>query len=111
MVWNPPSFSLVDRHESNGVEVANKQILRHVKTLICDKRIKERWSSPSVIGWVTYIINKLDDTESGLSLYELFLARTLREMEALNGKSVPIFLKQLNGGSKRDNFQTPTGTG
>ena len=95
-------FSLVDRHESNGVEGANKQILRHVKTLICDERIKARWSSPSVIGWVTYIMNKFDDTESGLSPYELLfgsdVARNLRfPAEALNGKSVPAFLKQLNG--------------
>jgi hypothetical protein len=94
-------FSLVDRHESNGVEGANKQILRHVKTLICDERIKERWSSPSVIGWVTYIMNKFDDSESGVSPYELMfgsdVARNLRfPQETLSGKHVPAFLKQLN---------------
>ena len=94
-------FSLVDRHESNGVEGANKQILRHVKTLICDERIKERWSSPSVIGWVTYLMNKFDNGESGMSPYELMfgsdVARNLRfPAEALNGKHVPEFLKQLN---------------
>jgi hypothetical protein len=94
-------FSLVDRHESNGVEGANKQILRHVRTLICDERIKERWSSPSVIGWVTYIMNKFDDSESGISPYELMfgsdVARNLRfPQNTLNGKHVPAFLKQLN---------------
>ena len=45
-------FSLVDRHESNGVEGANKQILRHLKSLICDERIRDRWSEPTIIGWV-----------------------------------------------------------
>jgi hypothetical protein len=38
--------SLVDRHESNGVEGANKQIIRHLTTLLLDERIKDVWSSP-----------------------------------------------------------------
>jgi hypothetical protein len=72
-----------------------------VRTLICDERIKERWSSPSVIGWVTYIMNKFDDSESGMSPYELMfgsdVARNLRfPQNPLNGKHVPAFLKQLN---------------
>ena len=34
--------SLVDRHESNGVEGRNKQILRHLKTLVHDERMVKR---------------------------------------------------------------------
>ncbi len=63
--------SLVDRHESNGVEGANKQILRHLIALLIDERIKNYWSSPSVIGWVSFLMNKFDDSESGASPYLL----------------------------------------
>lgn len=94
-------FSLVDRHESNGVEGANKQILRHVKTLICDERIRDRWSTPSVIGWVQYLINKFDDSESGLSPYELtFGSDVIRNLrfpsDGFDLSKAPTFLKQLN---------------
>ena len=38
-------ISLVDRHESNGVEGSNKQILRHLWTLVHDLRVPTRWYS------------------------------------------------------------------
>lgn len=52
-------FSLVDRHESNGVEGANKQILRHLKALICDERIRDRWSEPTIIGWISFLYEQI----------------------------------------------------
>ena len=93
-------FSLVDRHESNGVEGANKQVLRHLKALICDERIRDRWSEPTIIGWVSFLMNKFDDSESGVSPYELTfgsdVTRSLRfPVEELD-TSAPNFLKQLN---------------
>ena len=63
--------SLVDRHESNGVEGGNKEILRHLRGLLCDERIKDRWSDPTVLGWVVFIMNSFDDSESGASPYAL----------------------------------------
>ena len=41
-------ISLVDRHESNGVEGPNKQILRHLRTLVHDLRIPKKWSDPTI---------------------------------------------------------------
>ena len=35
-------FSLVDRHEFNGVEGSNKQILCHVRVLVEEERTKEQ---------------------------------------------------------------------
>ena len=34
--------SLIDRHESNGVEGPNKQLLRHLRTLVYDTRMIKR---------------------------------------------------------------------
>ncbi len=41
--------SLVDRHESNGVEQTNNQILRHLKTLVHDYRLVNKWSDPTIL--------------------------------------------------------------
>jgi hypothetical protein len=61
--------SLVGRHESNGVEGTNKQILRHLRTLVHDERndqIKRKWGSPSVYKAVEFFINTFDHTEAGI---------------------------------------------
>jgi hypothetical protein len=94
-------FSLVDRHESNGVEGGNKQVLRHVRALICDERIKDRWSDITVIGWITFIMNSFDDSESGMPPYTLmFGSEAARYFDfpstSLDIKTAPKFLKQLD---------------
>jgi hypothetical protein len=93
--------SLVDRHESNGVEGANKQILRHLKTLLCDERINKRWSVPSVIGWVSFIMNSFDDSESGLSPYVLTFGSDVSRYlnfpaSGIKSDTAPEFVKQLD---------------
>jgi len=59
-------FSLVDRHESNGVEGTNKSILRHIRALVADERVHNRWSDPTIIFLVQYILNSQLSTESGI---------------------------------------------
>lgn len=98
-------FSLVDRHTSNGVEGANKQVLRHLKTLICDERIKDRWSDPTIIGWISFLMNSFDDSEAGVSPYSLtFGSEVARYLNFPIGKldaSAPAFLKKLDGDIKQ----------
>jgi len=60
-------FSLVDRHESNGVEGTNKSVLRHLKAFVMDERIADRWSSPDVINLIQYWLNAQVSNETGLS--------------------------------------------
>lgn len=60
-------FSLVDRHESNGVEGTNKSVLRHLKALVADERLVDRWSSDDVIYLVQYWLNSQVSHETGLS--------------------------------------------
>jgi hypothetical protein len=65
------NFSLVNRHESNGVERTNREILRHISTLVHDQRVVDRWSDPVIIGIVTHLINSTPSSETGFAPYEL----------------------------------------
>jgi len=62
--------SLVDRHESNGVEGTNKQLLRHLKTLVHDERIVQKWSDPTVLCLVVFMLNDAINSETGVRPFD-----------------------------------------
>ena len=64
------TVSLVDRHESNGVEAHNREILRHLSALIHDYRVIHKWSDPSVLLLIAYTLNAYTSSETGVSPFQ-----------------------------------------
>ena len=62
--------SLVDRHQSNGVEGTNKILLRHLTALVNEERIKDRWSEPSVLCLINFALNDAVNSESGVRPFD-----------------------------------------
>jgi hypothetical protein len=93
--------SLVDRHESNGVEPTNKKILRHLRALAQDERIVKIWSSPTVLPLVEYFLNTQVHSETGLSPIEAkFGSKDLEYFKLSSSLNVdsatPAYLVHLN---------------
>ena len=63
--------SLVDVHESNGVERTNKEIARHLRALVNDERLRMSWSNPQNLALIQYALNERVNTETGRSAFEL----------------------------------------
>ena len=59
-------FSLIDRHESNGVEGTGKQVSRHTKVLTQEEGIKDEWSSPTMLPLIEFLVNSHENSESGV---------------------------------------------
>jgi hypothetical protein len=60
-------FSLVARHQSNGVEGSNKIVLKHLRALVYDQKIVKHWSKPTVLPLIQFMMNCEDiSSESGI---------------------------------------------
>ena len=64
------TVSLVDRHQSNGVEAHNREILRHLRALVHDYRVIHKWSDPSVLLLIAYTLNAYTSSETGVSPFQ-----------------------------------------
>ena len=63
--------SLVDRHESNGVEGTCKIVIRHLRPIIHDERVISAWSEPHILPWVFMAHNSSVHSETGFTPHEL----------------------------------------
>ena len=57
--------SLVGRHESNGCEGSVKQYLRHLKTLVHDQRLINRWADDTVLCLINFHLASFPTSETG----------------------------------------------
>ena len=64
-------LSLVDRHESNGVERSNGKILTFLRNLICDEHIANEWSDAHNIASVAFVMNSMVNSETGFPTFVL----------------------------------------
>jgi hypothetical protein len=62
--------SLVDRHESCGVERRNQEVLRHLRAIVYDKRLEERWDEPLVLCVLEYHMNDSVSAETGVRPFD-----------------------------------------
>ena len=63
--------SLVDVHESNGVERTNKEVVRHLRALVNDERLIDTWSQVQNLALIQYALNERVNSETGHSAFEL----------------------------------------
>jgi hypothetical protein len=61
-------FSLVDRHESNGVERVIREVTRHLRNLCLEEKIKDKWGDDAVLPVIQFIINSTYNRESGTAV-------------------------------------------
>jgi hypothetical protein len=94
-------ISLVDVHESNGVERTNQEILRHLRSLCNDERIRKEWSEPHVIGLIEYALNSRRNSETSHTAFELKFgtddAKYFRLPDEVSAETISnAWLKSLN---------------
>ena len=94
-------FSLVDRHQSNGTENSNKEILRHIKALCMDERLKDQWSGDTVLPAILHILNSHTHAETGVIPFHAMFgsqAATYGRLpdHLVDSKSISKFLKLLD---------------
>ena len=99
-------MSLVNRHQSNGVERTHREVLKFLSMLVGDERIAEVWSKQYVIGVVQLIINSQISGETGVSPLEYLFgsvdAKWLRLPDLNVSKEVSNkFIKELDENIRR----------
>ena len=60
-------LSIVDRHQSNGVERTNQEILKHLHDYVHDTRLISNWDNPVTMSTIRYFLNYLVSSETGIS--------------------------------------------
>jgi hypothetical protein len=97
-------ISLVDRHESNGVEPTNKKILGFLRTLMQDLRPKHQWSDPINIGLIEHACNSMVHPETGYTAFEMKYGSDVQPFMSIDNlvlsDHAPKILQDLNANLK-----------
>jgi hypothetical protein len=98
-------FSIVDRHESNGVEPTNKKILSLARCIIHDTRMKNQWSDDNIICLIQHQCNSMIHSETGYSAFELKFGSVDKKYMIMPDNNLlsddaPILLQALNNNIK-----------
>jgi hypothetical protein len=100
--------SLVNRHESNGVEPYNKEILKHLRNIVYDEDVKDKWSDPTILPVIALTINSFDSSgcgytplqiQFGIADAEHFKLPNL-ELSSMTHNDWSNYVKQLDTGIK-----------
>ena len=65
------TVTLVDNPQADGVERINGEIMKLLKMLVADERLKDKWSDGTVLPWVQIQVNSWVNSATGYSAYEL----------------------------------------
>jgi hypothetical protein len=57
--------SLVGRHQSNGCEATGREFLRHLRTLVLDERLVDKWSDDTVLPLINFALCSYPSSETG----------------------------------------------
>ena len=67
--------SLVDVHTSNGVERSNQEILKLLRGLVNDERVRDQWSKPWNLGLIKFQLNSRFDSLMGPRAFALMFGK------------------------------------
>ena len=65
------SITLVNNPQADGVERVNKEVMKLLKMLVADERLKDNWSDFNVLPWVQIQLNSWVNSATGYSPFEL----------------------------------------
>ena len=57
--------NMVDRHQSNDVEILIKQFIPHLRTYVSDSSLKYRWSEDTILSLIAFALNSRSIPETG----------------------------------------------
>ena len=92
---------LVDVHTSNGVERIKQELLKLLRGLVNDERVRPRWSKPENLGLIEFHLNSRVNSETGCSALELMFGtedlKYFKLPEPLEDDAISSeWLKELN---------------
>ncbi len=65
------TVTLVNNPQADGVERVNREVMKLLKMIVADERLKDSWSDFSVLAWIQIQLNSWVNSSTGFSPFEL----------------------------------------